>query len=184
MLLAPAAKGGRPLAGQGRVKVTADKGRSAPAVPAAPPPPRPPPPPGLRDFPGGRSRTAGRAGSPQGRRLRLQSRRPSGGSGDPTLQPGQASIVAGTMGRGCGSAWSRSQRAAGLTSSLVGRQPWGQCINSSPSLPVPSRLSRQDLLGLGGKERLLPLTPPRGDHTPCSAPPLPSAAGHLQAHYR
>lgn len=25
-------------------------------------------------------------------------------------------------------------------------------------------------------ELLLPLTPPRGDHAPCSSPPLPSAA--------
>lgn len=125
------AQGGRPLAGRGRVKVTADDGRSAPTALAAPPPLAAPSP-GLRDCPRGRSRTAGRAGSRQGRRLGLQSCRPSRGSGDPAPP---ADLVGGAAGSGCGSAPARvpkSVRAedvsratgAGLTSCLVGGQPW------------------------------------------------------------
>lgn len=51
MRLAPAAQSGRPFAGQGRVKVTADKGRSAPTGPAAPPSAAAAPSPGPPGFP-------------------------------------------------------------------------------------------------------------------------------------
>lgn len=102
--LAPAAQSGRPLAGQGRVKVTAEDGPLRPGCPRSPAPAATAPSPGPPGFPGSRSRTAGRAGSPQGRRLRLQSRCPSRESGEPRLAAGAGENFGGCCGEGCGSA--------------------------------------------------------------------------------